>query len=634
MELPSPSEIRAILEDNFVGPITDDVVERVGEELQRVIADESLLGRVTIEFHPGNGRRGFGYRWREVLAFLDVSPRAADLVAWLAFTRAEMPAAKPHCPPEIVGRWEQLEPTRASWLFSPDGSVTTDAPGYTGLRRWAVHRHEPPLRDDLWVFDAVSKAPTPLALHAACPGQLVFQRAESDEVHLLERADAVLRARSNKELELYVARHPCACGTVVNPFELGRYRVSEAGESDRRVTFSGPCPECTRPLFYSLTAPMPDPQLPRFVFGTDAEPSRLFAPDELMAIAEEWTADAPSDPTTLSPEEYFVRLRKIGQAAALIDDVRKTIPAGASEVPTSAFFGPRGTADRDRDPGRYERSTLERRHGELRALTEAYLGVSAVMRERAASAADATKKTEAAARLTSLDERSLKEHAAWLARGKTGDGRLMLDGARVGPLGLGAANLEGARLVRVKFFGHKADFAKFIEAERYGCDGAGTNFGHAIFDRARFEHCTFTRSHFVLTDFIDGRVVGGSLAGSTASRGRWHRVRFLGTDLRKVRFCDTILDGAQFEDCDLREADLRSMNPELSALGSTFNATFTRCDLRDAKIDLRRFHGTSFVECKLSGMSGKPRLDGPIAYRVHACDLSADEVRAMWSPGP
>jgi hypothetical protein len=145
-----------------------------------------------------------------------------------------------------------------------------------------------------------------------------------------------MNACSSSEIELCIAEHPCpTCGTPVAPSDLTP-SVADAGAL-LRETHTGTCSTCGSPLHFELLAPRVQPQLVGFALGGDA-PSELFAPDELLAIAERREAATPRDP----------------------------------EVPASAFFGPKGTGDRDANPARLQRATLERQRAAYGALADAY----------------------------------------------------------------------------------------------------------------------------------------------------------------------------------------------------------------------------------------------------------------------
>ena len=95
--------------------------------------------------------------------------------------------------------------------------------------------------------------------------------------------------------------------------------------------------------------------------------------------------------------------------------------------------------------------------------------------------------------------------------------------------------------------------------------------------------------------------------------------RFAQVDLAGARFCDTLLDDAVFEDCDLREADFGVKNELFADRNSTTNTIFRRCDLRGAKFAGRQLTGTEFVDCKLHNVGGAAKLR---SIKVSGADLS------------
>jgi len=180
-----PDEVRAMLEANFVGPITDDAVERLTEHVARVLADPALHAGETSSFRPANGRRGFGQAWREVLAHGRTYPRSIDLAAWLAASTPGYPAPRPYCPERYVGRWVQTEPDGASahaWRFGAGGDFHTDSPIIGSTRdRWRVHRQgEGPRGDAIWLDDDLGIAHDSVLVIDPSPAALIVQPTDSD----------------------------------------------------------------------------------------------------------------------------------------------------------------------------------------------------------------------------------------------------------------------------------------------------------------------------------------------------------------------------------------------------------------------------------------------------------------------
>ena len=230
---------------------------------------------------------------------------------------------------------------------------------------------------------------------------------------------------------------------------------------------------------------------------------------------------------------------------------------------------------------------------------------------------------------------ALVAHEQWLARGKQGAGRFVVEGSSVGGLQLGSLKLAGARLVRVDFERSRLDFADLRGAELVACTAMQANFEHAKLDGATLERCTFSDARMILSNFADGRITGGDFRRANADRGAWNRIKIKNADLRELKFGDCVLDGAVLEGCDLRDAKLGRVTPVLRSLCSTMNTTFLRCDLRGANLEGRRLDGTRFIECKLANVQGKPLIEGSVV--IERPDFSGDaslrtaaELEARW----
>jgi hypothetical protein len=189
--VPEQAEVKAILEEYFVGPITDQIASKLTEYVRRVMADGPLHGGEIAAFDPGNGRRGFGQAWRELLSFDRNYPRSIDLAAWLAASTHGYPAPLPYCPDRYVGRWKQLEPDGQSgytWEFEAGGRFRTDNPVCSSRDRWCVHRvDEGPRGDDIRLDDELGIAHDSLLVIDVRPGELVMQPVSSSQHHRLVR---------------------------------------------------------------------------------------------------------------------------------------------------------------------------------------------------------------------------------------------------------------------------------------------------------------------------------------------------------------------------------------------------------------------------------------------------------------
>lgn len=84
-------------------------------------------------------------------------------------------------------------------------------------------------------------------------------------------------------------------------------------------------------------------------------------------------------------------------------------------------------------------------------------------------------------------------HAAWLARGRTGEGRLTLVGVTI-TARLERADLRGAQLDQCDLAGAQLDGARLDGARFRSCDLAGADLRHASAIDARFEDCDLRKA--------------------------------------------------------------------------------------------------------------------------------------------
>ena len=151
--IPDRAALGHLLETYFVGPVDAAVVARLEEELQRLLADPGKRASKEDAFY-GNRRRYFGQAWKEVLSNHDLAPAPTELAVWIAVTDRSYPRPKPYCPSSLVGAWQQVAPTRASWQVHGDGTLETDEPRFASRKEWCVHRlgeHPTLAGDELWL---------------------------------------------------------------------------------------------------------------------------------------------------------------------------------------------------------------------------------------------------------------------------------------------------------------------------------------------------------------------------------------------------------------------------------------------------------------------------------------------------
>lgn len=400
-----------------------------------------------------------------------------------------------------------------------------------------------------------------------------------------------MNARSHNEILLWFELHPCEqCGNPMGERDFEMTGSDLGGGRAARV-YTGECKQCGnhRRLQFEL------PQA--WIQGLGDGPSAIIDADQFIAHGERLAARAPADPAALDPDAFFAANGALGRAITMIEEALKLRPSAAA--------------------------SLQPRLADLQSRRQRYAGLVAGMNARRKASGG-----PAAPAPTRFSREALDAHKRWLAAGRSGPGRLVLEGTGLGGMKLGSSKLGGARLVRVDLDGATLDFSNLAGAELVDCTAVGANFAHSVFDDAVLERCRFERAELGLCDLRDVRIDGGRFGKLSADRAVWNRAQVRGVDLRDALLGDSVLDGAVFEDCDLRGADLSRVTAALRELCSTLNATFRRCDLRGARIEGRRLDNTRFIDCKLAGITGVPVLEG--TYLIENCDLSASAVQAMW----
>ena len=147
-------------------------------------------------------------------------------------------------------------------------------------------------------------------------------------------------------------------------------------------------------------------------------------------------------------------------------------------------------------------------------------------------------------------------------------------------------------------------FCALAESELTDVDFAQAAFDHAQLTGARLTRCTLDGSALGLT-VLDGALLADcSLERLHTRQSSWRGAVVRRSRLRLSDFRSSRLDGAQFTDCDLREAWF-APGPGRSS-GTSAGAVFERCDLRDADFTGRDLAGVTFAGCRFRGATGLP----------------------------
>ncbi|HEU4727140.1 MAG TPA: pentapeptide repeat-containing protein [Kofleriaceae bacterium] len=145
-----------------------------------------------------------------------------------------------------------------------------------------------------------------------------------------------------------------------------------------------------------------------------------------------------------------------------------------------------------------------------------------------------------------------------------------------------------------------------VTARRARCDAADAR-------SSRWLRCELEGSSLVKVVLTNSTVEHTELSHANLESTSWHRAALLHCGLRHVRLVDARLDRAVLSDCSLRGADLSIAScPGAATLSG---ARFVRCDLRETNWTGRQLAGATFIDCKLFGAHGSPRLAGVVIER-------------------
>ena len=157
-------------------------------------------------------------------------------------------------------------------------------------------------------------------------------------------------ARTRDEAQLFLDLRPCErCGSTDMTWESALVFID--GRAAR--SWFATCPACGLDRKFTFWAP--DPRtLPSRADGVafgGPEPSELLDAGEWL-----WVADLTASRVPVNDDRRA--WRQLAIATAAMDEILKFVPDGATEVPDSAFWSPRGQRVRSEEPGRFDRERL------------------------------------------------------------------------------------------------------------------------------------------------------------------------------------------------------------------------------------------------------------------------------------
>lgn len=227
-----------------------------------------------------------------------------------------------------------------------------------------------------------------------------------------------------------------------------------------------------------------------------------------------------------------------------------------------------------------------------------------------------------------------RAHYAWASRGRTGEGRLVLEGEDLQDARTNGKDFSYSKIHRCTFDGAEMVYSIFDGGEIRECSVLGSTFQHARFrdariERTRFEGADLRESWFLRAQVEHCNFDTASLRGGNFVSALVADCSFRGANLEEVQ-----LDKGQFRHCDFRDAKLGN--------DLAHDALFEDCDFRGADFDRRRLKDTVFTRCKFAGITGMPTVEG--AYSVIDPDFSinadgsdvrsSDVLKSLWTKEP
>ncbi len=392
-------------------------------------------------------------------------------------------------------------------------------------------------------------------------------------------------ARTSLEMAFAVSMTPCPkCGR----HDIKRFDVHGEGTI---WTLAGHCANCNQGRTESFRT-VGDPTKTAHPMGEiGAGPTLMFTPEDLLAEIARIDRTLKADPRAVPREQWPAELASNSQAIDAVTELRKLIPAGSDELPR--HLGTRASVD-----------AIDARHiAILRAYEDER---DRVEPSRPAPSGELTRD-------------SIRAHESWLAKQRSGPGRLVVahvdaTDQRIGNVRLTAAKLDGVKLDRAGLA-----FVRLDEAELTDVTFVGANLDDATFTKATITGGSFRRARLAISRFDQVTITGSDFTECDLDRSEWKNARVTRANFTGVRFGNTTFDGATFTGCDFHQANLAKLLP--SPLPTTA-ARFEDCDLRDTDWTGRSLDGAKFVRCKLAGAHGTPSSRARLV--IEDCDLAAD----------
>ncbi len=437
--------------------------------------------------------------------------------------------------------------------------------------------------------------------------------------------------RDTLEIMFYFDLHPCPhCGST----DWGRFnddviigfsrQYHEPGEpSVERYDLVCPACQYRRHLEFVVNRD-PKAQAPHVPIGERAihlggpMPSDIIGPDEFVDVLLVSLANTNADfhIDDWDHEGLSPRLHHLSKLLQCVTELRKFLPDGATEIPLEYFRTEAARAARAAHPERFTRSFIDehdRTAQQLRDLAAAH----EARRSRDHVAKPPAPPVKLAPLVAPLTRGSFALHKGWLAN-KPGGQQLEVADKDASDKEVGAQNLTLARFERVVLDRANFAFATLHAAKLTDVRAHGATFASVDLSGSWLTRGSFVGAAMSLATFGDAEVLECDFTTADLQRSTWHRTMVTKSSFANANLIDAALDHVTFTDCDFRGADLAVSRD--GVLGTAFEATFVRCDLRGSNWHERPLYRTRFVDCLFGGVRGTPYRSETVIERP---DLSA-----------
>ncbi len=419
------------------------------------------------------------------------------------------------------------------------------------------------------------------------------------------------------ELHFYLQLVECAgCGF----FDMQRVRLEYKKFGRSRVQGAVRCRECGR-LRQLRVIDLELEAEPLAGARTVLGPSRIFQPQMLLAGYDRFVASFAAQPQDLSVEDFWAQIDIVRLAIICANELIKFVPDSADRIPPELIY------DECREhyaahPTRYTRTYLQGLRDHMAIVDGRYRAECPRAAAEHLAKYGPPKLPQGA--VGYIEDAA---HAAWLKRGRVGDGRMIVKNQK-----LDAQHISGVRYIasefeNVTFHLCKMGYSTFDESLFTDCVIYGSYVQSSKFNRCQLTRCTIDNGRFSRSEFLGAVLIDCKLEPIELIVTDWNDARLLRVLIRDAQLQHSTWDGAVVENCDFQRSSLG----ELKQLGDRpfpmRGARFIDCDFRNTGWLHRDFSGATFIRCKFDGAWGPGGAHEGLV--LEDCGLSATEFIEM-----